>query len=79
MFLLWLLVSFSFAGSKCLEGCVFVISDYPDCMDHSILDTWIEVRKIINHDICYLNVSVLLGITPLVCNCVQVIVFWTPG
>ncbi|XP_031560824.1 PAX-interacting protein 1-like [Actinia tenebrosa] len=31
--------------SLLLTGCVFVVSDYQDCMDHSILDTWIEVIK----------------------------------
>ncbi|KAJ7380909.1 PAX-interacting protein 1 [Desmophyllum pertusum] len=30
-------------GSNCLAGCVFVISDYSDRMDHSILNTWMEV------------------------------------
>ncbi|XP_078364227.1 PAX-interacting protein 1-like [Oculina patagonica] len=30
-------------GSSCLAGCVFVISDYQDRMDPSILNTWIEV------------------------------------
>ena len=30
-------------GSNCLAGCLFVISDYQNCMDHGILDTWIEV------------------------------------
>lgn len=30
-------------GSSCLAGCVFVMSDYQDCMAHDVLDTWIEV------------------------------------
>lgn len=30
-------------GSNCLAGCVFVISDYQECMDHDILDTWMDV------------------------------------
>lgn len=30
--------------SNCLAGCVFVIADYPDRMDHSILNTWLEVK-----------------------------------
>ena len=30
--------------SNCLAGCVFVIADYPDRMEHSILNTWLEVK-----------------------------------
>ncbi|KAK2568143.1 PAX-interacting protein 1 [Acropora cervicornis] len=33
-------------GSSCLAGCVFTISDYQDCMDHDILDTWMEVIEL---------------------------------
>lgn len=29
--------------SNCLANCVFVITDYPDRMEHTILNTWIEV------------------------------------
>lgn len=34
-----------FSGSNCLAGCVFVISDYQECMDHDILDTWMDVSS----------------------------------
>ena len=36
---------FFFLGSNCLAGCVFVISDYQECMDHDILDTWMDVSS----------------------------------
>ena len=36
---------FIFSGSNCLAGCVFVISDYQECMDHDILDTWMDVSS----------------------------------
>lgn len=33
-------------GSNCLTGCVFMISDYQDCMDHDVLHTWMEVIEL---------------------------------
>ena len=36
---------FIFSGSNCLAGCIFVISDYQECMDHDILDTWMDVSS----------------------------------
>lgn len=44
VFLTMLLWSIPCLGYSCLAGCVFVISDYPDRMDHSILNTWTEVH-----------------------------------
>lgn len=40
-----LFILFFFKGSNCLAGCVFVISDYQECMDHDILDTWMDVSS----------------------------------
>ena len=37
--------------SNCLAGCVFVIADYPDRMEHAILNTWIEVKWFLH--VCY--------------------------
>ena len=37
--------------SNCLAGCIFVIADYPDRMEHAILNTWIEVKWFLH--VCY--------------------------
>ena len=42
---IYLLICIFFSGSNCLAGCVFVISDYQECMDHDILDTWMDVSS----------------------------------
>ena len=42
--LLFFFAFFYLAGHNCLEGCVFAISDYQDCIETSVLDTWIEVQ-----------------------------------
>ena len=42
---IYLFIYLFFSGSNCLAGCVFVISDYQECMDHDILDTWMDVSS----------------------------------
>ena len=42
---IYLFICIFFSGSNCLAGCVFVISDYQECMDHDILDTWMDVSS----------------------------------